>query len=119
MEGKQYMARLQILKADTLDIRRLKLDLVLFYKIIHNMTKLPTEKFFTLRKVTSGTRGHSLTIYKPCCSNNLARYSFKNRAINLWNKLPQHVVNASSINSFKCQINKLPAKFYASYLFIK
>ena len=50
MEGKQYMARLQILKADTLENRRLKLDLVLYYKIIHSMTKLSAEKFFYIKK---------------------------------------------------------------------
>ena len=50
MEGKQYMARLQILKADTLEIRRLKLDLVLYYKMIHSIDKVVCWKVFYIKK---------------------------------------------------------------------
>ena len=32
---------------------------------------------------------------------NLRKESFPNRAVNMWNFLPEHVVNAPSVDSFK------------------
>ena len=79
---------------------------------------MPLSEFFELRDGCS-TRGHSLTIYKPCYNTNLEKFFFKNRVVNAWNKLPQHVVNASNVVSFKRYVNNLPSNFYAPYLFIK
>ena len=37
---------------------------------------------------------------------NIRKESFPNRAVNMWNVLPEHVVNASSVDSFKNRLDK-------------
>ena len=34
------------------------------------------------------------------------KYSFTQRIVNIWNSLPEHVVNSSSVNSFKNNLDK-------------
>ena len=46
------------LKIDRLELRRLYADLILCYKIIHGLTVLPSEKFFTIT-ANRVTRGHA------------------------------------------------------------
>ena len=113
---------MNFLKAESLELRRIKADLTMCkanLTILHNAVKMPSSEFFELRDGRS-TRGHSLTIfYKPRHKTNLEKLFFSSRVVNAWNKLPQHVANASNVNSFKRYINKLPSNFYVPYLFIK
>ena len=50
--------------------------------------------------------GEVLSLQKPRARLDVRKYSFSHRAISEWNRLPEEVVNANSINSFK---NKLDA----------
>ena len=34
------------------------------------------------------------------------KYSFTQRIVNIWNSLPEHVVNSSPVNSFKNNLDK-------------
>ena len=36
----------------------------------------------------------------------MRKYSFTQRIVNIWNSLPEHVVNSSSVNSFKNNLDK-------------
>ncbi len=55
---------------------------------------------------TFNTRGiHKST--KSKVNKNLGKYSFKNRVVNLWNKLPDSVKSANTINTFKNRIDDL------------
>ena len=101
---------------DTLESRRLISDLVMYYKIIH--FSADSDDFFQL-KSDQRTRGHMFTIIKQKFRTNVERYAFKNRRIDVWNKLPIHVVNAPNVLKFKKELNNLPRKFYDKYLFIK
>ena len=40
------------------------------------------------------------------CRLNMRKYSFSQRVINEWNKLPNDCVNASSVNMFKNRIDR-------------
>ena len=42
--------------------------------------------------------------YKESVNRDVLKYGFANRVIKQWNKLPEYVISANSINSFK---NKL------------
>jgi len=46
-------------------------------------------------------RCHHLKLYKKQCRLNIRKYYFSQLIISLWNSLPNHVVTASSVNSFK------------------
>ena len=48
-----------------------------------------------------GTRGHGLKLFIEHACTNARRESFSLRVTRLWNDLPEVVVTAPSINSFK------------------
>ena len=102
------MERLKKLKCDTLEIRRLKADLVMYCNVTHYSYN--SEQFFTLKNHKL-TRGHSLTIVKKKFNNNISRYAFNNRRIDIWNKLPQQIVSAFNVTIFKNAIKTLPSRF--------
>jgi len=47
------------------------------------------------------TRGHKYKLYKQQASINAYKYFFSNRVCDIWNALPNFVVEASSLNSFR------------------
>jgi len=63
-------------------------------------------KFFKLADVTSGLRGHSLKLFKPRCRTTVRQNFFSLRIVSEWNKLPQDVVEAPSINTFKNRLDR-------------
>jgi len=47
------------------------------------------------------TRGRNLRLYKDHCHVNCSLNTFVCRNINVWNRLPAHVVNSDSVAVFK------------------
>ena len=45
-------------------------------------------------------------VIKEQCRLDMRKYSFSQRVINEWNKLPNDCVNASSVNMFKNRIDR-------------
>ena len=45
-------------------------------------------------------------LVKEQCRLDMRKYSFSQRVINEWNKLPNDCVNASSVNMFKNRIDR-------------
>ena len=54
---------------------------------------------------TATTRGHKYKIYKKHCRTNRRKYSFSQRVLAHWNALPESVIDATSVNSFKNRLN--------------
>ena len=61
--------------------------------------------FFKLKE-GNRTRGHKAALVKEQCRLDMRKYSFSQRVINEWNKLPNDCVNASSVNMFKNRIDR-------------
>ena len=74
------------------------------FKILTGRGHVNYSKFFELADVTSGLRGHSLKLLKPRCRTTV-RQNFFSLRIDEWNKLPQDVVEAPSINAFKNRLD--------------
>jgi len=89
-----------LLNADTLEIRRRKIDLIMLFKITHNLGALDFCIFLGLTDYTS-TKGHNYKLVKPICNNNGRQFSFACRPIDAWNDLPVNVVNVLSHSRFK------------------
>ena len=51
-------------------------------------------------------RGNSLKLRKLQARTNLRLYSFPLRITSVWNSLPNHVIEAPSINAFKNRLDK-------------
>ena len=56
--------------------------------------------FFKLKE-GHRTRGHKAALVTEQCRLDTRKYSFSQRVVNKWNKLPNDCVNASSVNMFK------------------
>jgi len=78
-----YSERLKVLDIESLEKRRLKSDLSMYYKIIFQMVDLPVEAFFCFRNGI--TRNNGLCIYSKSFRSNAERYYFRNRCVNSWN----------------------------------
>ena len=100
----EYSVRLSKTKLLSLEMRRLRSDLIEVFKIMHNLEGVKREDFFQLRTAT-GRRGHSLTILKQHCRLNERKYFFTHRVVDTWNKLSEDTVNSKTVNSFKNQID--------------
>ena len=101
-----YSQRLDRLKLYSLEDRRTRGDLIYTYKLFQDQSAVKPEIFF--QKANSHTRGHSLKLYKPTLQKNLLprKHFYSIRIINKWNELPEAVVTANSIDTFKSRLDR-------------
>ena len=100
-----YMERLKRLKLPTLKYRRLRGDMMEVFKLVHNY--YDSEAAVNLNFNTcSLTRGNMYKLQKSACHYNLRKHSFCSRVVNIWNSLPNEVVEADTINIFKNRLDK-------------
>ena len=92
------------LNSFSLQKRRLRGDLIETFKIIKGIDKVDADKFF--RKSSSVTRGHSQKLYKLPFKSDLRKYSFSQRVIDDWNRLPGELVEVSTVNEFKTRLDR-------------
>ena len=109
MKDLDYEERLMYLNLPSLEFRRLRGDLIETYKIVHKIyDPKTTEKLFTLVPEQNTTRTNSLKLLKKRSNTEQYKYFFTNRVVNVWNKLPENIVNSETLNSFK---NKIDSHF--------
>ena len=100
-----YESRLLQCGLTTLETRRLRGDQIEVFKIVNGYEDVDRNMFFKLKE-GSRTRGHKAALVKEQCRLDMRKYSFSQRVINEWNKLPNDCVNASSVNLFKNRIDR-------------
>ena len=101
-----YETRLKKLGIYSIERRRLRGDLIETFKILTGRDHVNYSKFFELVDITSGLRGHSLKLFKPRCRTTVRENFFSLRIVSEWNQLPQDVVEAPSINTFKNRLDR-------------
>jgi hypothetical protein len=103
-----YQERLAALNLEPLEIRRLRFDLIQYYKILHNLSCIPSNQYFELHQESRCLRNSTtaLLINKPLASNSLSTSSFFYRCIDRWNSLPSAITQSSSVNAFRNAISK-------------
>ena len=74
------------------------------FKIVNGYEDVDRNISFKLKE-GSRTRGHNAALVKEQCRLDMRKYSFSQKVINEWNKLPKDCVNASSVNIFKNRID--------------
>ena len=109
-----YEERLERLGLTTLEERRKRGDMIETFKIIQGFERVDPGYFFQMRRDVVGRdegveRGHHLRIFKKRTRTEKYRKFFNNRVVDLWNSLPEDVVDATSINSFKNKYDKFRA----------
>jgi hypothetical protein len=94
-----YTERLHELNALTLSSRRVYADLIFVFKCMHGLTSYPASEL-GFNRVKSKTRGNGCRLQQRHATNATCNM-FAFRAVHLWNNLPSHIVNISSIGLFK------------------
>jgi len=88
----------------TLKYRRLRRDLIEVYKIIHDMYDRSVA--LELPRNVSSTRGNKYKLQKHSFHYNFRKFSFAARVVNVWNSLPDHVVDVNSLKQFETRLDK-------------
>ena len=108
-----YKQRLVATNLDTLELRRLRTDLVVCYKIVFGLMKVDVNKFFSFAPV-SNTRGHRYKLFVEQSTRNVRHYFFCRRVVNIWNNLPP-AVDFSSLVTFKRCLLQVDLSKYLLY----
>ena len=101
-----YEERLKTLNLPSLLFRRKRADMIQAYKIINGLERVDSGKFFKLSTNTK-TRGHSKKLLKPRCRLDIRKNIFSQRIVNDWNSLPQSLVEAGDLFSFKAGLDEV------------
>jgi ribonuclease P/MRP protein subunit RPP40 len=101
-----YEERLEKTGLIPLEKRRVRGDLIEVFKMMKGFDNVDFNKFFKISNIKN-TRGHFYKLSKQRCKGERRRNFFTQRVINYWNKLPQEVIEADSVNSFKNKLDKL------------
>ena len=99
-----YEDRLERLDLYSLFCRRQRGDLIEVFKILNNYYDIEPSTFFTINN-SSITRGHQLKLFKVRFRLMIRQHFFTNRIVNLWNSLPNSIVTAPTVASFKHQLD--------------
>jgi ribonuclease P/MRP protein subunit RPP40 len=104
-----YPERLLSLNAQSLEHRRGIFDLSMVFKLLNGLVNADPKDFFSLKSHLHNTRGHNkrLSQVHVKAKKTLSQF-FSNRVIPVWNNLPQAVIDAKSVDSFKAKLNLLP-----------
>ena len=100
-----YQARLRQLGLPSLKYRRIRGDMITIFKLITGKLKVDL-KSLLIERGPHRTRGHSLRIKKIRGTKQVRRNHLIIRATNIWNSLPESVVNAGTVTMFKNQLDK-------------
>ena len=102
-----YHDRLVMIDLETLEIRRIKNDMTMYFKIIRGLNCLTSDDFFVFSPKIYASRGNDFKISKPNIKKNKYQNLFSCRGINCWNALPNDIVNAPTLSIFKNKLNKI------------
>ena len=91
------------LKWETLETRRLIHRLSLMYKIRHELVEIPMSQHLVHN--TRSSRPHNQKYIRPATRIDAYKYSFFPASIKEWNKLPAHVVECATLESFKASLH--------------
>lgn len=84
---------------ETLQQRRTQAKLVMMYRITHGLIDIQAPQL--LHPAALNTRGHSVRFLVPYCRIDAYRCSFFPSGIRLWNQLPESIVTAPTLETFK------------------
>ena len=89
--------RNKLLNITSHEVRRLRGDLIYTYKMYESGLFEPSTE--------TRTRGNSRKLKKEHCRNNLRQHSFAARSVDAWNHLPDCIVTADTLDTFKARLD--------------
>jgi len=110
IKDKSYSERLSHCGLISMEKRRVRGDLIQVFKMLKDRDRVDFNKFFEIQS-SNRTRGHNCRLVKRRCNLDIRKYFFSQRVVNTWNNLPQSVVDADSVNSFKNRLDQFDKYF--------
>lgn len=103
LKTKEYEERLRALSLPSLYYRRARGDMIECYKYMSGIYNVSSS---FLEVDTGSTRGHSKQLKKKTATKACRCKYFSRRITNAWNSLPEEVVPAPTMNTFKSRLDK-------------
>ena len=110
LQLKDYAKHQRISQLESSELRRLKTDLIMEFKIIFGLVDLNTSDFFEISNTS--TRSHPWKLLKTHANESVRKHYFSERVAIAWNSLPISVVGATSLNSFKRELDNCNLKCF-------
>jgi len=107
-----YLDRLRALDLEPLELRRLKFDLIQYYKVLNNLSCIDPSSYFQLHYPPPSSRNPTPFLQKSSNFNKSLQSTFFFRYLDCWNALPANVKQSSSLTSFKRQIKLIDFSKY-------
>jgi hypothetical protein len=102
-----YADRLTRIALEPLELRRLRFDLLNYYKILHNLSPLKPSDYFLIYHPPETSRSSTWYLHKPIKASNSLFSSFFFRNVDSWNSLPAALRSSSSLSHFKTGLSHL------------
>ncbi len=99
-----YETALQRLQLFSLACRRIRNDLICMYEIMHGLLDFLYDVVFAA-PTRIGLRGHTFKIHQQRCKTRRHQHAFSVRVLPYWTKLPEEIVTATSVETFKFQLD--------------
>ena len=106
LQDKEYQERLRILNLPSLEERRKRGDMIQLYKCVTGMDKIDRDDFVVLDEERRTRDSHELKLRLPVCTTDVKKFSFPVRSLRAWNSLPEDIVRARNVHSFKEKYDK-------------
>jgi len=114
-----YNYRLVKLNIDSLELRRLRLDLIYVYQIMFGLVATDISDYFSLQSTNDYNaitrRGNQYKLFVNHCRINVRKNFFCERIVKVWNSLPPSIVNFESLSSFKNSLNNIILRIHTMY----
>jgi len=101
MASLDYASRLSAINLDSLEVRRLRADLICTYKMLFGIIDTDYNAFFKVADNTSNTRGHAYKLFMSHSRLDIRQHFFSNRVVKAWNSLPARQDHFATLSSFK------------------
>ena len=101
-----YEERLRRLKMTTLENRTLRGDMIETWKILNGKEDIDCSQFFQMATGSHNLKGHSMRLFATKNKRDLRQHFYSQRAVTHWDNLPQHAIEAPSLNAFKNRFDK-------------
>ena len=99
-----YRYRLRRLNLYSVKGRLLRYDLIKYWKIFHGRCSISPSDIFSTNFHPS-TRGHTYKVSVPISYTECRKRCFSVRQVNLWNSMPDYMVETESLEEFKRKLH--------------
>ena len=104
LRNKRYQERLKDLELITLEQRRLRGQLIETFKYLKGITRATPEGLFDL-DANVRTRTNGLKLRTRASRTTVKNKFFPTTIVSTWNNLPENVVTARTLNTFKARLD--------------